>query len=229
VSRALATILLSAGLLGPFHTFPPGEVALLEAVRDNTLIEDPGGALSNGSGPGFFVGRTNQPVNSIRRGVLLFELEGVLPPGAVVEHAALILHASSTNAGTQVVRIHRLLEDWGEGASSSTGGQGAPAATGDATWIHTFFDDETWRTPGGHRAQRASGRATVKTTGPVRSEGPGLARDVQLWLDQPGRNHGWILIGNESLGQTVNRFESRDSPQVDLRPRLEVTYRLPHR
>jgi hypothetical protein len=229
VSCALATILLSAGLPGPLLAVPSGEVVQVEAARDNTLIEDPRGTLSNGSGPGFFVGRTNQPANSIRRGVLFFELEGVLPAGALVERATLILEASSTNAGTHVVRIHRLLEDWGEGASSSTGGQGAPAAPGDATWIHTFFDAETWLTPGGHRAQRASGRVTVKTTGPVRSEGSGLARDVQLWLDQPARNHGWILIGSESIGQTVTRFESRESSQVDLRPRLEVTYRLPRR
>ena len=40
----------------------------IPADRDNTLIEDPDGALSNGTGLAFFAGRTNQSMFSIRRG-----------------------------------------------------------------------------------------------------------------------------------------------------------------
>ncbi|TFG94043.1 MAG: hypothetical protein E4H11_07505, partial [Myxococcales bacterium] len=46
------------------------ETVFIEAARDATLIEDPDGALANGSGPVFFVGRNNQAENSVRRGLI---------------------------------------------------------------------------------------------------------------------------------------------------------------
>ena len=46
------------------------ETVLIPASHDATVIEDPDGALANGSGPFFFAGRTNQEQDSVRRGVL---------------------------------------------------------------------------------------------------------------------------------------------------------------
>lgn len=202
-------------------------VVVVQADRDNTLIEDPAGALSNGSGPAFFVGRTNQPQNSIRRGVLRFELEGVLPPGAVVEKVRLVLHASAVN-GPNDVRLHRLLQDWGEGSSSSGGGQGAPAAPGDATWLHTFFDQEFWAVSGAaSRLSRASAQATVMGAGFVVWGSPALGRDVAAWLEDPRRNFGWLLVGNELASQTVTRFDSRESFDPGARPMLVIRFRGP--
>jgi hypothetical protein len=199
-------------------------VARVEASRDNTLIEHPAGALSNGSGPAFYVGRTNQPSNSLRRGVLRFDLEGVLPDGAVVDAVKLIAHVTATN-GPNEIRLVRLGEDWGEGASSTSGGQGVPAQPGDATWIHAFFDRELWGTPGATAPLvRASARAVTLDVGPIVWSGPGLRRDVEGWLGAPERNFGWILIGDELTSQTVSRLESRESPAVELRPVLEITY-----
>ena len=50
------------------------ETVRIGAVRDATLIEDPDGALANGSGPFLFAGRTGQRQNSIRRGLLYFDV-----------------------------------------------------------------------------------------------------------------------------------------------------------
>jgi hypothetical protein len=42
------------------------ETVFIEAERAATLIEEPDGALANGAGPVFFVGRTNQRETSVR-------------------------------------------------------------------------------------------------------------------------------------------------------------------
>ena len=56
------------------------ETAGIEPDRDATLIEDPNGAFANGSGPNFFVGRTNQEQNGIRRALVRFPVAESLPP-----------------------------------------------------------------------------------------------------------------------------------------------------
>lgn len=203
----------------------PTQVVGVDADRDNTLIEDSSGSLSNGAGPAFFVGRTNQPQDSIRRGVLRFDLEGVLPKDAVVVGVKLILNASATN-GLNTVHLYRLRQDWGEGSSSSVGGQGAPAESGDATWLHTLYDQEFWCEPGGDRARKVSARASVAAPGLVELESERLESDVVAWLHSPRENFGWILIGDETSPQTVTRFDSRESPDPLTRPVLEITYRV---
>ncbi|MHC4093483.1 MAG: hypothetical protein ACYSVY_24955, partial [Planctomycetota bacterium] len=49
----------------------------------------------------------------------------------------------------QIHSLHRVLADWGEGESSGSGGTGAPTEPGDATWIHRFYPDVFWASPGG--------------------------------------------------------------------------------
>ena len=63
------------------------DVVTVPASRDNTLIEDPSGALSNGAGPSLFAGRTAQPRNSIRRAVIAFDIAGTIPAGSVITGA----------------------------------------------------------------------------------------------------------------------------------------------
>ena len=130
------------------------ETVEIEAGRDNTLIEDPTGSLSNGSGPTFFVGRTNQPQNSIRRGMLWFDVASVLPEGAIIQSVELTLHATPSTPAIRKIRLHHVLQDWGEGASVAGGGIGAPAEVGDATWLHTFHDTDLSARPGGNAVAR---------------------------------------------------------------------------
>src|SRR5512132_1601439 len=116
------------------------ETAFVRADRDTTLIEDPDGARSNGVGPVFFVGQTNQATGSLRRGLVRFDVASALPQGAVVESVMLHLTALRGNPGAFPVRLSRVLADWGEGASSSTGGQGVLSKETAATEIYTFYD-----------------------------------------------------------------------------------------
>ena len=50
----------------------PANVVVLAASKDNTLYEDPNGALSNGQGMRFFAGKTANGL--IRRGLIAFDL-----------------------------------------------------------------------------------------------------------------------------------------------------------
>ena len=73
--------------------------------------------MSNGAGQYFFAGRTAQAANSIRRGLIEFDIAGNIPTGSIVVSATLQLTMSRTIAGSQPVALHRLTADWGEGTS----------------------------------------------------------------------------------------------------------------
>ena len=204
------------------------EVVVVESDRDATLIEHPDGNLGNGSGPSLFVGRTGQTRNGVRRAVVRFDVASALPEHAVIESVSLTLYLAPSNPETREIRLHRVLADWGEGASASSGGSGAPAETGDVTWIHTFHDSEFWVHSGGQFVGRESARLEVAgsafyTWASTRH----LIQDVRLWRSNPSRNFGWILIGDETGPQTAKNFASRENPDLALRPALEITYRLP--
>jgi hypothetical protein len=136
---------------------------------------------------------------------------------------------SNGNPDAQRVRLHRVVSDWGEGASNagSPGGSGAPAQSGDATWLHAFFEDSLWREAGGDFLPLASANTLVGgdelvTWGPTAA----MATDVQDWVRDPDGNFGWILIGNENDLGSAKRFESRNAIDAATRPQLEVEFEL---
>ena len=121
-------------------------MSFCRAVKDNTLYEDANGELSNGQGIYFFAGTTGQP--RIRRTLIAFDLTSI-PPNATVTGAKLFLYLIQEQGGPQAISLHAVLQDWGEGASDAgdPGGIGVPAATNDATWLHTFYDTGFWSKP----------------------------------------------------------------------------------
>jgi hypothetical protein len=200
----------------------------LEASRDATLIEHPEGALANGSGPAVFIGRTAQGENNLRRALIFFDVAAALPSHALVESASLTLFMTPSNPDPRVIRLYRVLADWGEGPSSSSGGGGAPSQTGDATWIHTFWDTDFWVQSGGQFLGRVSSQLVVSDSGSYTWKSTDhLVQDVRLWNVSPELNFGWILIGDEQTPQSVKSLASRENPDPSLRPVLEITYRMP--
>ncbi len=214
----------------PATKAPTGLLSVtLSPSADNTLYEEPTGALSNGKGQYFFVGRTNQITDSIRRGVIRFDLAGNIPASATIVGAMLYLTMSKTAAGDEPVELHRLTADWGEGNSSASGdeGRGATATPDSATWFHQFYSSIFWTAPGGDFAVTASATTTVSGIGPYAWNAPGMVSDVQSWLETPSTNDGWLLLGNETTPTTAKRFNTRENT-LDTRPVLVVTYTLPH-
>jgi len=229
------TITLFAVLILAFATVSASEnnseTITIPASKDNTLYEDDSGALSNGAGAYFFAGKAAD--QEIRRGVIAFELAGSVPTNAIIVGAELKLHMSKSIAGLQPVAAHRLLLDWGEGASNATGqeGGGAPAQTGDTTWLHTFCCDQFWteagRPSGGVFAITPSASTMVGDVGEYVWEDSELINDIKYWLDNPDKNYGWILIGNEEVGTTTKRFDSLQNPSAQVRPQLVIEYLIP--
>lgn len=197
----------------------------LQPVRDNTLLQDPIGALSNGSGPVLFAGINSG--GTVRRAVLLFDVAAALPPGSVVTSATLTMQMDQTNSGNYTVSLHRVSAAWGEGASSISGGFGAPSEAGDATWIHTFYADGFWANAGGDFVASSASTEVDAPGSYVWGSTPGMIGDVQGWLDQPATNHGWLLKGDESSVPTVKRFGSRENNNANSRPRLTVEFEPP--
>jgi hypothetical protein len=202
----------------------------IDALKDNTLYEDRDGALSNAKGSYFFAGATR--TGSVRRGLISFDIAGNIPPGSIIVDVALQLHMSRTIAGPQTVGLYRVLADWGEGNSQAGGdeGSGAPAARGDATWLHRFYDTEFWATRGGDFAVPASASAVVDDIGVYTwASTPQLVSDVKGWLDQPQSNFGWLVLGFEGGPSTAKRFNSREHPESDTHPLLTVQYWMGYR
>lgn len=229
-NRRLQNVLpLFAALLFSFGQSAAAQLSIeLTPVKDNTLFESGTGHLSNGVGAGLFVGKTNN--NLLRRGLLTFDIASAIPPAAVIESVRLTMHMAQTSTGARTVSVHRVLTDWGEGTSNSTvggGGQGAPATTGDATWIHTFFDTATWQNAGGDFDDTASASMMIGIIGTYTwNSTPRLVNDVRDWLERPDENFGWLLRGDEEAQGTAKRFDSRESLTSAFIPKLHIIYSI---
>ncbi|MEW5798629.1 MAG: DNRLRE domain-containing protein [Bacteroidota bacterium] len=217
-----------AGIVAGFGSFlfSQQEVSVVSA-RDNTLYEDPSGAVSNGAGVHVFAGKTNS--GAIRRGLIFFDLSGSIPAGSTVTDVNVKLHMSKTAAGATDIKLHKVTASWGEGTSDagSNEGSGATSTTGDATWIHRSFNTQTWTTAGGDFAPTASVTLSVTDTGVYQFGSTAqLVADVQGWVNDQSTNHGWIIIGDESTNQTAKRFDTRENATAANRPLLIVKYSI---
>ncbi|HEX5445037.1 MAG TPA: DNRLRE domain-containing protein [Pirellulales bacterium] len=207
-----------------------GGQVILTPAKDNTLIQrsDPGSQLSNGQGD-IFVGRTNQDGQgtatiSIRRGLVQFDVAGNIPAGATITSATLTMVDVMGLNGDRTVELHRVLADWGEGASFQNGGMGAASQAPDASWLYNFYNTSSWTTPGGDFSNAVSASTTLydaSAPGPIFPSGssfswssatdPQMIADVQDWLDSPASNFGWLLRGDESAGKTIKRLAGGES------------------
>jgi hypothetical protein len=222
----LVTWLFAIGFCTTSSVFAQSQQVTLNPSKDNTLFEDDNGSLSSGAGPGLFVGRIGpNGGGKIRRGLIRFDIAGNIPSNAEILSVVLTMHVSRTVSGAQTIELRRALADWGEGTSISGGGSGAPATTGDATWLHKFFNTQFWSNQGGDFSSTMSASQSVAGVGTYTWESTlQMVSDVQNWLGSPSTNFGWVLIGNENDLQSVKEFDSREGPFPTDRPQLTVTY-----
>jgi hypothetical protein len=214
-----AAILCSAGLAS-------ADTMSFTPAKDNTLYEtDPGFDLSNGAGAFLFAGVTNIP--SRRRALIAFDVSAI-PPGSHIDSVTLKMYVDRTVEPT-VITLHKLLGSWGEGTSDAgaPGGMGTTPSAGDATWNDRFFDPPLpWATPGGDFEPGASANASVSSPMRVYTWGSSstLVADVQSWIDVPGSNFGWAVLGDESGVGNAIRISSREGSSLPL---LAVTFTVP--
>src|SRR5262249_55224904 len=150
-----------------------------------------------------------------------------VPAGAVITGATLTLNMSRTISGAVTVTLHKVTADWGEGTSDAglNGGMGAPSATNDATWIHTFYKTKFWTNPGGDFVSADSASKSVSGVGAyIWGSTTQMVADVQSWVDRPSTNFGWVLICDETVFGGAKRFDSRSHPTDADRPRLTLVF-----
>ena len=221
----LATVLLL------FPAMAIGQTVSLEPTKDVTLF-DPECEKASGSGDFLYSGNTDG--QGLRRALLYFDIAGNLPPGVVIQSVALTLHVSKSNTGTRIFTLHRLTNDWGEGASDAgdPGGSGDSAADDDATWCYRWYNKNnvelsiSWSPHGGEFDGTASASQGVGGIGFYTWTSAQMAADVQNWLDNPSTNFGYIVIGQEGTNKTAKRFDSRENSAA-VRPELVIQYGLP--
>ena len=222
-SGALFALLLVLSLTQPRTS--AAETVVLIPSQDNTLFETMDGDLSSGVGPSLFFGANSR--SNVRRALLAFDLAGIVA-GSTIDSVSLRIHVSqSPNGESQPMTVHRVLASWGEGSSSSQGGAGAPAEAGDATWIHRFYADSLWNSPGGDFLQLATASALIGSVGFYEMTDSTLATDVSSWLTHPEARFGWLLRGNEGVPSSARRMDSRESADSTLWPRLTVHFTEP--
>lgn len=195
------------------------ETVTLAPAKDNTIFSE-SGSLSSGVGSALYSGKIN--TGAFRRTLLAFDLSSI-PTNAIIDSVQLELTVTQTpDTSLRLFRLYRVLADWGEGASNSPMGAGAPAQSNDATWTNTFYPSSLWTAAGGDFAASASDSTNVAGFGTYAWRSPGLAADVHAWTSKTVANYGWILIGDEpSLTRSVREFGSRESGSP---PQLTVYY-----
>jgi hypothetical protein len=202
------------------------DVLSIAADRDNTLYADPSGSLSNAKGQHMFVGATAG--SQVRRALVRFDVAGAVPAGSQIVGAVLRLNCSKVGSTVaHDVSVHRVTASWGEGTSVAGGeeGQGGAATAGDATWIHRFWDTDSWLASGGDFAAAASASVTATLTGAYTwGSNAAMVGDVQTWLDAPAQNHGWILLGDETGIASTKRYDTRENATSANVPVLTVEY-----
>lgn len=206
-----------------------GELVSIAAQRDATIYEPAPDLAANGAGQFLFAGRTNQGLR--RRALVRFDIAALVPSGATITSARLVMNISQANGGNRVVSIHRALSPWTTGLSDPdlTESLGAPPLAGDTTWLHASFDPAgasvAWTTAGGDYAATASAALNTTTAGLQVWQSAGLLDDVRSFAADGGSNLGWFLVADESVAGTARRFDSADSAALGgIVPRLEVEY-----
>jgi len=227
-TRGVLTVFLTLAIATTFTLV--AETISIAPLKDTSLYEHVSGEEANGSGNHLFIGRNSIGGGGTRyRTLLYFDVKNVLPKGAIVTSAVLRMNMSVTVIGAQDATIYRASRRWGEGASAAVGaeGVGTAPASGDATWLHTFYSTNFWSSAGGDFDPTPRAVTSIDGVGSYAWSSTQMVADVQAWLNNPATNQGWIILGNELSFPTAKRFDSRTHPTPANRPVLEVGFTRP--
>lgn len=205
------------------------DTVLLPATADTSIsARDPGNNF--GSHVHAAAGRDGNLGGNSRRALYRFDLTSI-PENATLHSA--ILHLSVVivpNSGSVAssFELHRLTADWVEG--NKTGNNGQNAESGEVTWNNRAHPNTAWTSGAGAQGDfisTASASTAITGTGEYTWSSAQLADDVQLWLDQPAQNFGWLLRSdNEVDNFTARAFGTREAALGD-QPMLEIHYTPP--
>ena len=194
---------------------------VLNPDADNTILSN---TVANSNALGkLYVGNDCSFFN--RRSLLYFDIAAAIPAGATITDVSLALVNDSMGISPMTLpfTLYPVLQGWGEGTSS--GGEAGSAATPtDATWSSAMFGSTLWASPGGDYGAPSAVNLLPPSLGTYIWTAPDMAAELQIWLDAPATNFGWILIGAEGTNCATRRFGSKDSGSP---PELTIEYTCP--
>lgn len=209
-------VLLAA--LAGFSLNIHADTVVLTPIADTMLSEY---FPSNNFGAVTFMNCGTSERGKRNRALLRFDLAAV-PSGARIDAVSLKLEVTRNSANGYAIAqfdLHRLLASWGEGNKTGAGGQGLPATLGEATWTDRFaFTTNIWTEAGSgatndYAAVVSTGNTIYNPSDYTFASTPQTVADVQLWLDQPTTNFGWIIVcANEDALYTARRIGTREDP-----------------
>lgn len=236
-SRAAFIQLTASEVTGIMESYPSNNLGALEWF--------PVGAIQN-----FNCGTTNQPLPCENRGLIRFDLTGVIPPGSRIKKvdfrvAVSLQPPADEGEPSQFFDIHRLFVPWGEGTGVNQPGKfpgevGRPAQAGESSWFMRQYPSNAWAIPGGAAgvdfASLPSGTGFISdeiSASPflISSISNRMEADFQLWLEHPEQNHGWLMkVRNLSTNAfwSAKRFETPEAGIAGF-PLAEITYVPPPR
>jgi len=199
------------------------QTSTLTSIKDATLIQEITPELATGSSEFIFVGRIQRDL-AIRRGLVQFDLS-TIPANATIQSVVLKLFVVKGRADTMDLKVHRVTNSWGEGASNSFGGAGGAATPNDATWVSRFFGTALkWTSQGGDFLSTISASTILSEDGNVSYEitDAPLVNDVIFWLNNPSLNHGWLLEDDTAL--SAKAIASKQNANATIRPQLIIQW-----
>lgn len=146
-----------------------------------------------------------------KRGIVIFDLSSI-PSGAQVTSATLHLHEYSPLGSTRTIGVHRVTSSWTEGG---------------VTW-NSRDGTTDWGTAGGDFISTSTDEKSISWIDGSKWDSWDVTSDASAFVSGTYSNYGWIIKDeNESAdGDFYWQFKSKEHSSSDLRPKLEVIYRL---
>ena len=123
------------------------------------------------------------------------------------------------------------MQDWCEGDTDPGGEEGGEDCCGphdgDASWLHTCAPGDFWTNPGGDFIAAASAMAIVDQIQWYEWLDPQMVTDVQMWLDDPSTDFGWLMKGEESFQVPPSVSIPETTPRPMSGPYCGFEYTVP--
>ena len=210
----LAPLSLAASDLVPTATatltFQQGDGGAYSTTED-TYIEASSPNTSNGGLSDLFVmNASGAPSKNvlIRFPNIFGPNPGQVPPGAVIESAA--LQVTVSNKG-DALSAYQVLEPWSEGS---------------ATWNSRGAGLGPWTNPGALSPTSRSTIAESTTTGSIGVKSFDITQAVRNWSTDPATNFGITVQQTSIFTRDGVHFRSKEYSTISARPKLTVTFSL---
>jgi hypothetical protein len=209
----------------------PRELSIV-ASKDTVIYEDDPDR-SNGQGDFLWAGQRLSGLftSYARRSLVAFELDGHIPPSAVVDYASLSLEVASVDPAESVHRI--VIEPlatgtWDEGNADATGSEfiGTASTSPAADWEYRSRPTTPWVTPGGDPSDLPIVDVPIDLAGLWTFDEPLLREAVQSMVSDTSGDDGFMLSKPDPATETNEgvRIASRENLSGTTPPTLLVQF-----